>query len=629
MSDHPFSLRENPFAAGDVRRFVHPSPERESIQARLLRGLRDGEPFVLLTGESGTGKTSIVRETFGNRKDQGSVAIITNPALTRTELLEEICIRFDIVLPETPSKPQLIALLEQHLTKVRGQSHGLPAVLVVDEAHLLDPDLLEELRLLANMQAKGRKLLQVVLVGLPALEETLAQHRLEPLRQRISVHARLDRLSAEQTLSYLHHRLVTADAAPDLLPEDACLEIHQISQGIVREINTLASEALVWAHSEGATAVSAEHVRAVVAARPGLPSPIAAEADRPPEPARARAAARRRRAEVEAPAIEASESPKVETVTPPNGEPAEPGAAEDPVANPPAAQAATPEPGAETGSPTGPPAREASFDPATQVTPRRRKGEAEVYDWVSRFKGEGPIQIGSRVSMPALSLEESLRLDSDGEGRPTPGEGQPPDPHPRARPASRFRAGRRRRGSGWWNRPSRLALAAVTLLAATAMAILISRGREPRRAKARAVHAAAASAAPGSPRSPERKTERVHTPAHAMAGAAPPPVAESARSTTRAAATDSAAALAQRYALVVATYLDEDRAREEIDRLTTLTALPARSRVVTDATGTTYRILVGRFESRSDAEQTAEDLLGRGIVGEARITRLGPRRNRR
>src|SRR5262245_37208207 len=177
MSDHPFGLREPPFAAGHERRFFHKDPTREEILATLSRGIRAGETFMVVTGAPGSGKSAIVHEAFDARK-RGTLAILSNPSLTRTELVEEICIRFAVTLSEARSKPELVARLERHLTAVRGQTHGLPAILVIDEAHLLDVDLLEELRLLANLQAKGRKLLQVVLVGLPSLEETLALERL-------------------------------------------------------------------------------------------------------------------------------------------------------------------------------------------------------------------------------------------------------------------------------------------------------------------------------------------------------------------------------------------------------------------------------------------------------------------
>lgn len=592
MSDHPFGLRENPFAAGDVRRFVYPSAEREQLRARLMRGLRDGEPFVLLTGEPGTGKTSIVRETFGNRKDQGSVAIITNPALTRTELLEEICIRFDLAVPETPSKPQLMALLEQHLHKVRGQSNGLAAVLVIDEAHLMDADLLEELRLLANMQVKGRKLLQVVLVGLPALEETLAQRRLEPLRQRITVHAQLRPLGVEQTREYLHHRLVTAGATAELMPDDACDEIHALAHGIAREVNTLASEALVWAHSEGASAVNPEHVRAVAAARPG-PTPAPTEPQAAPEAARGRAPGNKRHSDA-ATGVDASEPPPTETESAP-------------------AHAAKPQPAT--------PATPAEV----QATPRRRKGEAEVHDWVSRFRGEGPILIGSRAALAPLSMEESLGLDASGGDDRAPQESKPGSAKG-PRPAARPRAGRTRRGFRWWNEPARLTLAAVLVLAAAISLILLTRDRETSRSESRPSQAVASGAVPrparGSGQSPRRDDERpARTP---QAQEAARPRGEAPAPTTRAATEQSPPT---RYALVVATYLDEDRAREEVDRLATLTALPARARVARDETGTSYRILLGRFESRSDAESAAEDLLGRGIVGEAQITRLSRRRS--
>ena len=733
MSDLPFGLREDPFAAGHERRFVHASPDRGEILDCLTRRMRAGESFIVLTGEAGTGKSSIIHEAFGGRKFRGTVAILNNPSLTRSELLEEICIRFGLTLPEAPSKPQLMALLERHLVAIRGQSPVPGGVLVVDEAHLLEIDLLEELRLLANLQAKGRNLLQVVLVGLPLLEETLALPRMEPLRQRIAARCRLQPFDAERTHAYLQHRLAVVGASGELFPEAASHAIHDAGHGVAREINTLAAEALAQAHAAKAAAVAPEHVSAAVEARrtravlsgtynpltgqpPALPRvtrPIEPAAPAPmvrpaPAPAvRAEAPAPAVRTEAPAPAARAEDPRAVRNEPAPPARPVPAAAAapspEAKVAPPPAkptepsvAGSQGPETGAHPPEPAGQ-ARRADSEIRAEATPaparepasghdnhpsgRRKKRhekhrdrrpsnvedppehtikDPDVKDWVSRFKGDRPIVIGSRsgpMLRPLNELEESL-TEAELETRfPEGGEPSPP-PRPRPRMVTTPRSGRGRRRP-WWNEPAGLSLAAGLVLFSSVSILLLSRSRTStpidRSATATALNGAqgeADSAAPteaparrssatresrrSAPRSSAkrdldrdlarvRSTARSRTPAKANE--------ESTRSSDPVFAPSFPAAEPEaaapepppkRYALEVATYINETRAREEMERLSVLTALPTRLRVATDYSGTTYRILVGRFDRRSQAERAAEDLVGRGILNEARITSIGP-----
>ena len=130
MFESHFGLRENPFASGHQPRFVYPSPEHQEALAHLRYGIENIEPFVLITGEVGTGKTTALFEALGELQARVSVALITNSALTRAELIEEICLRFGVNLPQPITKPQAMAHFERHLLALRGR--GERAILLID-----------------------------------------------------------------------------------------------------------------------------------------------------------------------------------------------------------------------------------------------------------------------------------------------------------------------------------------------------------------------------------------------------------------------------------------------------------------------------------------------------------------
>jgi type II secretory pathway predicted ATPase ExeA len=262
MFEHHFGLRENPFPAGHQLKFVYPSREHQEARAHLRYGIENNEPFLLITGEVGTGKTTSLYDALHEWGDQVAVALITNSALTRQEMLEEICLRFGIELPPGVSKPAALVMLEKHLVSVR--SRGEKAVLMMDEAQNLSMDLLEEIRLLSNLEHKGDKLLQIFLVGQPELEAHLARHELRQLRQRITVHYRLNPLSPDETMGYIHHHInVAGGNGPLVFAADTCREIYRLSHGIPREINTLASSALIAAYADGSPSVRLEHIATV------------------------------------------------------------------------------------------------------------------------------------------------------------------------------------------------------------------------------------------------------------------------------------------------------------------------------------------------------------------------------
>ncbi len=299
MFESHFGLRENPFVSGHQPRFVYPSPEHQEALAHLRYGIENLEPFVLITGEVGTGKTTAIFEALGELQARVSVALITNSALTRGELLEEICLRFGITLPQPITKPQAMAQFERHLLALRGR--GERAILLIDEAQNFDRELLEEVRLLSNLEASGEKLLQIFLVGQPELEMRLSAPELRQLRQRVAVHYRLRPLGREETAHYIHHRVGAAGGDPlRLFPVDTCAEVHTVTNGIPREINQICAQAMIDAFVDGSPSVTLAHIRAAAVETsfqsvlpaaetdPRLPPPLpawpAAVAPRAPEP---------------------------------------------------------------------------------------------------------------------------------------------------------------------------------------------------------------------------------------------------------------------------------------------------------------------------------------------------------
>ena len=239
MPGQLFGLSENPFGDGHDPRFVFHHAKRGEMVALMRRRIAEGEAFITMTGDPGCGKTSVVSEVLESGELNARVAFVAHPSLTPSELIEAVCIEFGAPLPNPPSKPQALASLEQHLRAIRGQGHH--AVLVLDEAHGLKTESLEEVRLLSNMKSDGKGLLQTLLVGVPELERRLGLPELALLRQRIAVHCRMAPLTPGETAGYLRHRVEVAGGnGTALYPDETCEEIHAYKNGLPRDLNVLA-----------------------------------------------------------------------------------------------------------------------------------------------------------------------------------------------------------------------------------------------------------------------------------------------------------------------------------------------------------------------------------------------------
>ncbi|HEY2274566.1 MAG TPA: AAA family ATPase [Steroidobacteraceae bacterium] len=244
-----FGLNEKPFAITPDPRYLYLSERHAEALAHLLYGINESGGFVQLTGEVGTGKTTIVRSLLAQAPKDAEIALILNPKLTAAEFLLTICeeLGIEVAGASRHSLKDLVDILSRHL--LEAHAAGRRVVLVVDEAQNLSPEVLEQVRLLTNIETNTQKLLQIILIGQPELRELLARNELRQLAQRITGRYHLDPLSREETTAYVRHRLRVAGATTDILSPWALREAFRLSRGVPRVINVLSDRALLGAYS--------------------------------------------------------------------------------------------------------------------------------------------------------------------------------------------------------------------------------------------------------------------------------------------------------------------------------------------------------------------------------------------
>lgn len=255
-----FGLKRAPFSIAPDPRYLYMSERHREALAHLLYGLKGGGGFVLLTGEIGAGKTTLCRSMLEQVPARCNVAYIFNPRLSVAELLETICDEFGIPRVDAGAtvKTHVDALNEYLL---RSHAVGQTNVLIIDEAQQLSAEVLDQLRLLTNLETNERKLLQIVLVGQPELRGLLAGPGMEQLAQRVIARYHLKALSASDTRQYVRHRLRVAGLrGPVPFERDAYKRIVLHSRGVARRINLLCDRALLGAYAEGKAMVSARIV---------------------------------------------------------------------------------------------------------------------------------------------------------------------------------------------------------------------------------------------------------------------------------------------------------------------------------------------------------------------------------
>ena len=254
-----FSLRQPPFSIAPDPRYLFMSERHREALAHLLYGVGSGGGFVLLTGEIGAGKTTVCRCFIEQIPPNCRLAYIFNPKLSVEELLLSICDEFGIALAPAGAGAVSVKVYVDAINAYLLDSHaqGFNNVLVIDEAQNLSADVLEQLRLLTNLETSERKLLQIILIGQPELRTMLALPELEQLAQRVIARYHLGSLSAAETRSYVLHRLAVAGAgAANPFPASVMALIHAKTGGVPRRVNLLCDRALLGAYVENAGQVS-------------------------------------------------------------------------------------------------------------------------------------------------------------------------------------------------------------------------------------------------------------------------------------------------------------------------------------------------------------------------------------
>lgn len=271
-----FGLKQEPFSIAPDPRLLFMSERHREALAHLLYGVQGGGGFVLLTGEIGTGKTTVCRSFLEQVPPHVDLAYIFNPKLTVLELLETVCHEFRIDVPR-PDRPATVKDYLDPLNAYLLRSHaaGRNNVLVIDEAQNLSAEVLEQLRLLTNLETSERKLLQIILIGQPELRTMLARPDLEQLAQRVIARYHLQSLGEAESEQYVRHRLeVCGLERPLPFDRGALRRIHALTGGVPRRINLLCDRALLGAYAGGQGQVT----RAIVdrAAAEIFPAPLRA-----------------------------------------------------------------------------------------------------------------------------------------------------------------------------------------------------------------------------------------------------------------------------------------------------------------------------------------------------------------
>ena len=245
-----FGLQEKPFAITPDPRYLYLSERHAEALAHLLYGINEAGGFIQLTGEVGTGKTTVIRSLLEQLPGHADVALILNPRITPAEFLLTICEELHVPVPEAGrgSTKTLMDLLGRHLLDTHAS--GRRVVLIVDEAQNLSTQTLEQVRLLTNLETATTKLLQIILIGQPELRELLDQPELRQLAQRITGRYHLNPLSREESAGYVKHRMRIAGATAEVFTPSALREVHRLSGGIPRVINVICDRALLGAFTQ-------------------------------------------------------------------------------------------------------------------------------------------------------------------------------------------------------------------------------------------------------------------------------------------------------------------------------------------------------------------------------------------
>ena len=238
-----FGLNEKPFAITPDPRYLYMSVRHADALAHLIYGISESGGFIQLTGEVGTGKTTLIRSLLEQLPAKAEIALILNPQLSRLEFLQVICQELRIPAAADDSVRARVDALNGYLLRAYAEARRI--VLIVDEAQALTPELLEQIRLLTNLETPKKKLLQIILIGQPELRDLLARPEMRQVAQRITGRYHLKPLSKEDTALYVNHRMKVAGAQRDVFTPPAIRLLYRRSRGIPRLINVVADRALL------------------------------------------------------------------------------------------------------------------------------------------------------------------------------------------------------------------------------------------------------------------------------------------------------------------------------------------------------------------------------------------------
>lgn len=255
-----YGLREMPFNVTSDPNFLYMSKKHREALSHLIYGIQERKGFLEITGDIGTGKTTLCKAILSQLGQETKTAFIINPELSELQLLEAIAEDFGIELPKRSNKRKIFNLLNRFLLEQLARNRNV--VLIIDEAQNLKPRLLEQIRLLSNLETEKEKLIQIALVGQPQLHEKLSSPSLEQLRQRIGVRYHIYPIEKDEVAGYIEHRLRVAGSNGSLvfLP-DAVEEVYKFSLGVPRLINLVCDKALLFGYVHEQKIIDGDIVR--------------------------------------------------------------------------------------------------------------------------------------------------------------------------------------------------------------------------------------------------------------------------------------------------------------------------------------------------------------------------------
>ena len=264
MYNEYFGFKEAPFSIAPDPRYLYMTAQHREALAHLVYGLNSDGGCILLTGEVGTGKTTICRCLLEQIPDQANVALVLNPKVNEIELLETICDELNIDYPEASNSVKTYTdRIYEYL--ISHHQRGEKTVLIIDEAQNLDSKVLEQLRLLTNLETNQHKLLQIIILGQPELLDILAQTEMRQLAQRITARYHLQPLTKHEVKAYISHRLAVAGQSIQLFQESSIKLIYKYSNGVPRLINIICDRALLGSYVENQYTVNASTTKKATA----------------------------------------------------------------------------------------------------------------------------------------------------------------------------------------------------------------------------------------------------------------------------------------------------------------------------------------------------------------------------